>query len=424
MSRRQLERGAALRGVFGADGIEPLSPGAVPDSGCPVLHVDMDAFFTAVERLERPELRDTPIIVGGTGPRGVVSSADYLARGYGVHSAMPMARALRLCPAAAVFSPDGSAYRRVSKAVQEILLSVTPEVEPLGVDESFLDVSGARLRLGSPVRVAELIRARVAAEQGLTCSVGVAPSKFVAKLASTHCKPDGLLLVPVERVTAFLHPLPVGALWGVGDKTEQALRRLGLRTVGDVARTPEPTLRSALGEAAGSHLAALAWGRDPRRVDSEAAAEKSIGTEETFPRDVADPVRIRRELLELSEKVARRLRAAGVAGRTVVLKLRRGDFSTITRSRTLAAPTDLGRDISAAARELYAESGLVGVPLRLVGVRAEGLSDSASVHRQLAFDEPETGWRDAEGVMDQAVRRFGAGALRPASLANRDENDV
>ncbi|WP_408648590.1 DNA polymerase IV [Streptomonospora mangrovi] len=424
MSRRQLERGAALRGMIGPRGVEPLpGPDSDADRDCAVLHIDMDAFFAGVERLEHPETRGKPIIVGGTGPRGVVSSADYIARSYGVHSAMPMVRALRLCPDAVVFPPDGPAYRRVSEAVMDILRSVTPEVEPVSLDEAFLDVSGARRRLGSPVRIAELIRRRVREEQRLTCSVGVAATKFVAKLASTQCKPDGLLLVPTAQVTAFLHPLPVGALWGVGDKTEQALTRLGLRTVGDVARISPQTLRHEFGAALGDRLAALSHGRDDRPV-VPTTPDKSIGAEETFPRDVDDPGLIHRELLRLSEKVARRLRASGQAGRTVVVKLRRADFTTITRSRTLPEPTDVAREINAAARGLYAAAGLERVRLRLVGVRVEGLLPAAEAHRQLSIGEPETGWREAERAMDAVTRRFGPDAIRPAALAKRAENDV
>ncbi|MFD0775217.1 DNA polymerase IV [Streptomonospora algeriensis] len=424
MSRRQLERGQALRGIVGSGGVEPLPEGGCEAAAeCTVLHIDMDAFFAGVERLEHPETRGTPIVVGGTGPRGVVSSADYIARSYGVHSAMPMVRALRLCPDAVVFPPDGAHYKRVSEAVMDILLSVAPEVEPVSLDEAYLDVSGARRRLGDPVRIAELIRHRVREEQGLTCSVGAAPSKLVAKLASTRCKPDGLLAVPPEQVTAFLHPLPVGALSGVGEKTEQTLTRLGLRTVGDVARVSAATLRGEFGAALGDRLAALSQGRDERPV-VPSSPDKSIGSEETFPRDVDDPATIRRELLRLSEKVARKMRAGGQVGRTVVVKLRRADFTTITRSRTLAEPTDVAHEINAAARELYDAAGLERVRLRLVGVRVEGLAPVSEAHRQLSLDEPETGWREAERAMDAVTRRFGAGAIRPAALAGGDENDV
>lgn len=423
MSRRQLERGTPLRGTVGPAGIRRLPGAAEQDGDCSILHIDMDAFYASVEQLRRPEVRGSPLIVGGTGNRGVVSSADYTARTYGVHSAMPMVRALRLCPQAVVLPPDGEEYRRVSQEVAEILRSVTPEVEPLSGDEAFLDVSGSYRRLGSPIRIAELVRERIRAEQGLTCSVGVAATKFVAKLASTHCKPDGMLLVPTEYVHDFLNPLPVGALWGVGERTESALGTLGARTIGDVARIPAQTLRHTLGQAAGDHLAALAAGQDERPV-VPTTPEKSIGVEQTFSHDTADPEVIGRELLRLSETAARRLRTEDQAGRTVVVKLRRSDFTTITRSRTLTAPTDVARDINTAARELYLAAGLERTPLRLVGVRVEGLVTASRVSRQLALDEPESGWREAEQTMDHIARKFGTGAVLPATLAEREERDT
>ena len=243
---------------------KPLGLGT-DDQGCTILHVDMDAFYASVELRSRPELHGTPVIVGGGG-RSVVLSATYEARALGVHSAMPMSRARRLAPEAVVISPDHAAYAEVSRGVMSLFHSVTPLVEPLSLDEAFLDIAGALRRLGSATSIGELIRSRVFDEQGITCSVGVASTKFVAKLASTRSKPDGLLVVPAGQVIAFLHPLPVGALWGVGGKTEEQLERLGLRTVGDIASTPAATLQRALGQAAGRHLHELSWGRDPRRV--------------------------------------------------------------------------------------------------------------------------------------------------------------
>ncbi|HEY8480111.1 MAG TPA: DNA polymerase IV [Spirillospora sp.] len=392
------------------------------DTGCTILHVDMDAFFVGVELLERPELRGRPVIVGGTGPRGVVSSASYEARRYGVHSAMPMSRARRLCPTAVVLPVDHAKYARVSAAVFEIFRSVTPLVEGLSLDEAFLDVAGARRRLGRPARIAEMIREQVRDQQGITCSVGVASTKFVAKLASTQCKPDGLLVVPADDVTGFLHPLPVASLWGVGERTEQTLARLGLRTVGQLARVPLSDLQRELGRAMGARLHDLAWGRDPREVVPH-TPDKSIGAEETFDTDVDDPGVVRRELLRLSEKVGARLRASGNAGRTVSVKLRMADFRTITRARTLDEPTDLARVIYVTARSLYEGTGLAGVPLRLVGVRVENLDPAGEAPRQLALDEPERGWREAERAMDQVAHRFGRGAVRPAALVPRADGD-
>ncbi|MCG5212410.1 DNA polymerase IV [Streptosporangium sp. KLBMP 9127] len=391
------------------------STGSADDTGCSILHVDMDAFFAGVELLDRPELAGTPVIIGAPGARGVVLSATYEARSFGVHSAMPMTRARRLCPHATIIPPSHGKYSEVSRGVMEIFHSITPQVEPIASDEAFLDVAGARRRLGSPAEIAALIRAQVAERHGITCSVGVASSKFVAKLASRQCKPDGLLVVPADGVVEFLHPLPVAALWGVGERTEQSLVRLGINTVGDLARVPVATLRRELGQASGTHLAALAWGRDERAVTPH-VPDKSIGAEETFATDVDDPAVIRRELLRLSERVAARLRAAGHVGRTVSVKLRSSDFKTITRARTLREPTDVAKEIYVTACDLYASAGLDRVRLRLVGVRVENLRGAEAAVRQLTLGERETGWREAERAMDKAVRRFGPDAVRPASL--------
>jgi DNA polymerase-4 len=388
------------------------------DTGCHVLHVDMDAFYASIEIRDRPELAGKPVIVGGTGGRGVVLSASYAARAFGVHSAMPVSRARRMCPHAVFVPPRHRLYAATSKEVMAIFGSVTPEVEPLALDEAFLDVAGARRRLGTPAAIAAHLRAQVAEQQGLTCSVGVAPTKFVAKIASARCKPDGLLVVPRAGVLDFLHPLPVAALWGVGERTGQALARLGLRTVGDIAHTPVATLARELGDAQGTHLAALAWGRDERRVTPH-VPDKSIGAEETFPADIADPERIRRELLKLSDRTARSLRAGGHLARTVSVKLRLASFKTMTRSRTLPYPTDVAHEIYATACSLYASAGLDGgAQLRLVGVRVSGLVPAAGANAQMTLDDPPAGWREAEQAVDKITSRFGARAVRPAALVN------
>jgi DNA polymerase-4 len=403
VSRRQLEREGSLPDLAG------------DDTGCHILHADMDAFFASVELRSRPELIGTPVIVGGRGGRGVVLAATYEARTYGIHSAMPMSRALRLHPKVTVIEPSHTKYAEASRGVMEIFRSITPIVQPLSVDEAFLDVAGAKRRLGSPRQIAELIRARVADEQGLPCSVGVASTKFIAKLASSRAKPDGLLVVPHESVVAFLHPLPIGALWGVGEKTEAVLSRLGLRTIGDIAATSESTLISAVGPAAGSHLYALAWGRDQRDVTPN-EPDRSVGAEETFARDVEDPAVIRRELLRLSERCAARLRAMDQVGRTVSIKIRFADFKTITRSRTLTEPTDVARVVYDTARGLHEALGIDGALLRLVGVRVEGLMRVEETPHQLALAGGEDEWRAAEQAVDQATARFGSGAIRPAAL--------
>jgi DNA polymerase-4 len=385
------------------------------DTGCHVLHIDMDAFYASVELRRRPELRGRPMIVGGAGGRGVVLSATYEARTFGVHAAMPMSRARRLCPTAVIIQPDFAAYSQSSAGVMAIFRSITPLVEPLSLDEAFLDVAGARRRLGRPAQIGEHVRARVHDEQGITCSVGVAATKFLAKLGSARCKPDGLVVIPAGDAVAFLHPLPVSALWGVGERTEEVLLRHGLRTVGDIAQASLDTLQRALGPAIGAHLHALAWGRDERRV-VPTEPDRSIGAEETFAGDVDDPTVIRRELLRLSEKVGGRLRAQGYAGRTISIKVRFADFTTITRARTIGEPTDVAREIYAVATALHEALALRGARLRLVGVRVENLVPGDGVPHQLALGERETGWRAAEVAADRAGARFGAGAVRPAVL--------
>ncbi|HZR48878.1 MAG TPA: DNA polymerase IV [Streptosporangiaceae bacterium] len=403
--------------------------GAPDDTGCHVLHVDMDAFYASVEVRDRPELAGKPVVVGGDGTRGVVLSATYQARAFGVRSAMPVIRARRLCPKAIFVPPRHRVYGAVSKEVMAIFRSFTPVVEPLALDEAFLDVAGAVRLLGSPATIGARIRAAVAEQQGITCSVGVAPTKFVAKIASARCKPDGMRVVPVDGVLAFLHPLPVSALWGVGERTGEVMARLGLRTVGDIARTPLSALQRELGSAHGTHLAALALGRDERQVTPH-TPDKSIGAEETFDTDVADPERIRRELLRLSGRTADGLRAGGHVARTISVKLRLANFKTMTRSRTLAHPTDVSREIYATACALYAASGLEpGARLRLVGVRASGLIPVARATAQPTLDERPSGWREADRAVDLIVRRFGANAVRPAALvddqsgANRPGSD-
>lgn len=381
------------------------------DAGCDVLHVDMDAFYASVELVRRPELRGRPVIVGGEG-RSVVLAATYEARAFGVHAAMPMAHARRLCPRAVVVPPDHRRYAEVSDGVMAILRDVTALVEQVSIDEAFLDVSGARRRLGSPTRIGAMIREQVRARYDVTCSVGVAGTKFVAKLASGMAKPDGLLLVPRAATVEFLHSLPVSALWGVGERTQEALARWGITTVAELARTDVRTLQRAVGRAGGAHLHDLAWGRDPRPVTPE-RREKSIGAETTFETDLRDAAAIEAQVLAMADRCARQLRARGLAGRTVSLKVRTADFTTLTRSRTLAVPTDVAADVFAAARDLLASTDLRGLAVRLVGVRMEGLS--AASGRQLtleeaAQDEPGSR-RRAEVVADEVRRRFGSGAV-------------
>jgi DNA polymerase-4 len=384
----------------------------IDDSSATILHVDMDAFFASVELLERPELRGRPVIVAHDSARSVVTAATYEARRFGINSAMPLAIAKRRCPQAVVLEPHFERYRHYSRIVMSLCDDITPIVERVGIDEAFLDVAGARAAVGSPTAIATLLRERVAKETGLVCSVGAASTKFVAKLASSRSKPDGLLVIPAEETVAFLHPLPLSALWGVGVKTEENLTRLGLRTIGDLANTPLATLSQAVGKAAAASLRHLAWGIDPRAVETT-SVEKSIGHEVTFEVDITDARVIRRELLRLSNMVAARLRNASAVGRTVVLKVRYADFTTLTRSRTLLEPTDTGKRIYEEVLAAFEALGKHGEPTRLVGVRMEQLAESTG--SSLLWDDDED-WREAESVMDKVQARFGKSMIAPASL--------
>jgi DNA polymerase-4 len=382
----------------------------------PILHVDMDAFYASVESLKEPSLRGKPVIVGGQGGRGVVTSASYEAREFGVHSAMPMVRARRLCPHAAFVSNDFDSYLTYSRKIREIFLSVTPLVEPLSLDEAFLDVAGSKRLFGSPETIAALVKERIAG-LGLTCTVGVAPNKFLAKLASARGKPDGLLVVPEAGIREFLHPLPIGALWGVGPQTGQALHRLGLKTVADVAAIPRRTLERAVGESLGSHLHHLANGVDDRSVVPGEAA-KSIGSEETFPHDLDSTEEILREILRLADRTAERLRSGGHCGRTVTLKVRYANFNTITRSKTMPDAIDTPSEIYEVARALYLrlEKGVQRV--RLVGVSISGLEVGPPKRQLLLMEESpqRLRWSEASKAVDSIRDRFGRDSVGPARL--------
>lgn len=388
---------------------------------CAILHVDMDAFYVAVELLDRPHLKGQPVIVGSTAGRSVVLSASYEARRFGVRSAMPMATARRLCPRAEVLEPRQGAYREVSRAVMELFRSITPQVEPLSVDEAFLDVSGSVRRLGPPSDIGALIRRRVASELGITASVGIAATKFVAKIASTRAKPDGLLIIRPEETVPYLHTLPVEALWGIGEKTRTVLARAGIHTIADVAHTPEPALRRLLG-AIGGQVYRLAWGVDERPVTPE-RVEKSIGAEETFAEDTAGNDVLFRELLRLAHRTAGRLRGAEKMCRSVSLKVRYADFSTLTRSRTFSEPVDGAQPLYAAARSLLEGLGERPMSVRLLGIRAEHLEDVHAVGRQLSLDPQEGNWRRLEDTLDRVHDRFGAEGLVPARLLPSERRD-
>lgn len=389
-----------------------VSEASVDSSTATILHVDLDAFFASVELLDHPELIDKPVVVAHNSSRSVVTAANYPARKFGVRSAIPLARARQLCPQAIVLEPHFEKYRYYSKQVMAIFDDMTPIVERLGIDEAFLDVAGARGVIGSPAEVGALIRSRVRAETGLACSVGASATKFVAKLASGRAKPDGMLIIPLAETLAFLHPLPVGSLWGVGAVTEKALLARGLNTIGDIAEAQITVLKRVVGEAASIKLHQLANGIDPRAVTTD-TLEKSVGHEVTFEIDITDSAILRRELLRQASQVARRLRVSGAVGRTVSLKLRYSDFMTITRSRTLDEPTDVGRRIADEVRALYDALG-AHPPVRLIGVRMEQLSEAGASTNGLWDDDED--WRGAERVIDSVGERFGGEFVRPASL--------
>ncbi|MFN2606516.1 MAG: DNA polymerase IV [Acidimicrobiales bacterium] len=394
-------------------------------SALTIVHVDLDAFFAAVEVLRDPSLAGKAVIVGGTGGRGVVAAASYEARAYGVHSAMPSARARKLCPHAVFVAGRYADYAEVSRRFNDILTSFTPVVEGIALDEAFLDVSSVRRLSGPAPAIAARIRARVHDQLGLWASVGVATTKLVAKLASEAAKPTasvagpvpgpGVRVVPPAEELAFLHAHPVGALWGVGPATRRRLERFGVQTVGDLAAMPVETLVGALGPSLGRSLHDLAANRDGRAVTAD-RAPKSVGHEETYATDHHSLDTLGREVLRLSDAVAARLRAAGLAGRTVTLKVRFGDFRTITRSHTEPEPVDTGPAVAEAARALL--DGVDPSPgVRLLGVSASNLV--AATGRQLSLDQVMASGHRREGVaraVDAVRGRFGDRAVGPASL--------
>lgn len=387
----------------------------------PILHVDMDAFYASVEQRDEPSLKGQPVVVGGAGNRGVVAAASYEARRFGIHSAMPMVRARRLCPDLVVVGNRFDRYREVSRQVMTILTSFTPLVEPLSLDEAFLDVAGAVRLFGPPTTIGARIRERVRTELDLPCSVGVGPTKSVAKLLSGKAKPDGLLHWPAAEVVERLRPLPVSDLWGAGPRTVERLEAFGFRTVGQVAASDLTTLQRVVGEAMGSQLHRLARGQDPRAVTPHEPA-RSVSAEETFHEDVDDPDELRREVLRLAEKVGRRLRRAGLAGRTITLKVRFASFETVTRSATLPAPTDRTHDLVAVATRLLDGLRLERARIRLLGVGVSNLGDGDGA-RQLALSEPAAGlvaedprWEDVDRVADRAAERFGGRGVSFAAL--------
>jgi DNA polymerase IV len=393
----------------------------IDDKRLTILHVDMDAFYASVAERDDPTLKGKPVVVG-MGARGVVSSANYEARKFGVRSAMPLGQARRLAPHAIFVPVNMERNAEVSRNIMEIFHSFTPLVEPLSLDEAFLDVTGSQRLHGDGRAIAAKIRRRVESEEGITCSVGVAPSKFIAKLASTYAKPNGMLEIEEDRILEFLHPLPVSAMWGVGPKTNEELQRIGLTKIGDIAQTPRLTLIRALGQSAGETLYELAWGRDYRSVTTD-EPDKSIGAEETFLIDLDNHEEILRELLRMVERASHRLRERGLVCKTIAIKIRFADFTTISRSKTLPLPISGVQECYEIVRNLYKALRLERVRIRLVGVSLENLSDGTGAPQQLLLGEREKGWREATQAMDAATKRFGRGSIRPARLVSTNEAD-
>ncbi|RRC96416.1 DNA polymerase IV [Schaalia canis] len=383
------------------------------DTGADILHVDMDSFYAQVELKENPSLAGRPVIVAGSSARGVVTSATYEARALGIRAGMPTMQARSLCPNAHFVHSPMSLYRTYSARVMSIIAEYTPVVEQLSIDEAFMDVAGSHRRLGSSLHIARSLRERIRNEVGLPASVGISSVKSVAKIASAHAKPDGLLLIPQAATVDFLHSLPVGALWGVGAKTEKILRQRGIDTVAQLAHTPLNDLHRWIGAASAHHLHNLAWGIDPRNV-APRPVEKSIGTERTFERDIRNAQEIDAFLLEAAHDCARRLRKAQMVAWTVSIKIRDANRRTITRSATLSIPTDLGRTIAEHAQILFHAEGVPTAGVRLLGVRAESLQ-SRQDGVAVALDDDGRP-RATEEAMDTIAQRFGRTALTPASL--------
>lgn len=377
-----------------------------------IIHVDMDAFFAAIEQREHPEYRGKPVIVGGLSSRGVVSTASYEARQSGVHSAMPMETARRRCPDGIFVQGSYALYAAVSAELFAIFRRYSPLVEPLSIDEAFLDVTGMELLTPSPRDYAEKLKAEILQKTALVASVGIAPNKFLAKLASDLEKPDGLVEIRAEEAAALLAPLSVRRLWGVGKRTEEKLAALGLKTIGDMQRADEKRLARAVGIRAAHALKALSFGRDDRSVEPDREA-KSIGKEVTFERDLESPEEAERALLALAEKVGWRLRLAGVSARTIQLKLRRADFTTFTRSRTLFEATAHDEPIFQTVRDLFRELG-VKRGIRLLGVTGENFEPSAMP--SLFRDEKK---ERLYGAIDALKKRFGENIITKAPLIGK-----
>jgi DNA polymerase-4 len=379
----------------------------------------MDAFYAAVEALDDPTLKGKPVIVGGSQRRGVVSSASYEARQFGVHSAQPVATAMRLCPHGTFLPVRMDRYQEVSHQVFEIFQRFTPLVEPLSIDEAFLDVTGSTRLFGKPEEIARKIKGRVIHDVGLTVSAGVAPSKFVAKIASDLNKPDGLTVVPHGKVKEFLHPLPIEKLWGVGRATQKALSLLSVRTIGDLSRLSPDLLERRFGKH-GIHLHLLSQGIDSREVEPVREA-KSIGREETYLEDVTDLEAAKRELLSLATEVARRLRRHGFMGRTITLKVKYGDFVQITRSATLPEATADGAEIFRMCLPLLKKTEVGTRSIRLLGISLSHLKEPGQEKQLSLFAETSLSQKKEKlnAALDTIYEKLGENAVQPGSLLKK-----
>lgn len=393
---------------------EPVAGGQV------IAHVDMDAFFASVSLRDRPDLQGFPVVIGG-GDRGVVLAANYPARKYGLHSALPMSAVRRQCAHAVILPPEREKYVQVSRAIMALCESLTPFVEPLSIDEAFMDLTGMN-HFPSAQQGAQWLRAEVQKQHGVTCSVGIGPAMFIAKMATTYCKPDGLLEVSSGEVLDFLHPQKVESLWGIGPSSADLLHSLGIKRIGQLAHTPVSTLERTLGVAQARQVYELAWGRDQRRVQAVDVHEaaKSISADMTFPEDIDSPQRISTYLLRVSDKVGMRTRAAAMVGNTITITIKFSDFTRITRSLTLADPTDSTHVINRNAQKLFQKLNLQRARVRMVGVRVSNLRYADEVPWQGQLWDDDARWRDVDRGLDEVRRKFGAHAVQAGSLLDDD----
>ncbi|MBU0675312.1 MAG: DNA polymerase IV [Proteobacteria bacterium] len=385
-----------------------------------IIHLDMDAFYASVEELDNPEYRGKPLVVGGLSDRSVVSAASYAARKFGIHSAMPMTQAKKLCPHGFFLPIRMRRYQELSSHIMDIFHRITPIIEPISLDEAFLDVTGSIGLFGPGPEIARKLKEMIKAETGLTGSAGVASSKLVAKIASDLEKPDGLTIVPVGHEAAFLDPLPIGKLWGVGRTTMATLNLMGIRTIGDLGRMPENILTAKFGKH-GRHMSQSARGIDPRWVETTREA-KSIGNEETFATDLTNQEHLKRELLALAIRVGKRLRSHGLAGKTVTIKVKYHDFKIISRAVTLVTPTNDGKEIFRQGRQLLSKTEAGKKPVRLLGISVSNLGAENAPRQGLLFGHGRDRSKPQElnRAMDRITEKYGNSGIRPGTLMKKN----